>query len=63
MEKLITNEDLCCVPLVTEKMALVLSNQQANRAGKNMIDFIPADEVILYTDRGCAYRYIFEEML
>jgi DNA-binding transcriptional LysR family regulator len=63
MEKLINNEDLCCVPLVTEKMALVLPNQQANRAGKNLKDFLPADEVILYTERGCAYRYIFEKIL
>jgi DNA-binding transcriptional LysR family regulator len=63
MEKLITNEDLCCVPLVTEKMALVLPNQQASTAGKDLKDFLHADEVILYTDRGCAYRYIFEKML
>ncbi|TGA98992.1 LysR family transcriptional regulator [Sporolactobacillus shoreae] len=63
MDKLITNEELCTIPLVTEKMALVLSNQQAKRAGKSSKDFLPADEVILYTERGCAYRYFFEKIL
>ncbi|MFX3618676.1 MAG: LysR family transcriptional regulator [Sporolactobacillus sp.] len=63
MDKLITNEELCTLPLVTEKMALVLSNQQAKKAGKSLKNFLPADEVILYTERGCAYRSFFEKIL
>lgn len=63
MDKLITNEELCTLPLVTEKMALVLSNQRAKKAEKSLKDFLPADEVILYTERGCAYRSFFEKIL
>ncbi|KRL37949.1 LysR family transcriptional regulator [Liquorilactobacillus uvarum] len=63
MGRSITNEELTAIPLVTEKMALVLSNQQSPKAGNLLKDFLPDNEVILYTSRGCDHRYFFEELL
>jgi Transcriptional regulator len=60
MDQKLTEADLCTEPLVTEKMVLVLPE---DRRGGSKDELPITGRTILYTEQGCGYRPLFEELL